>query len=212
MNSFPCGHEKSAENTYGPWPNQKQVKCRQCNLESQARWRAKHPGWHSKYARDPKANRERSRRWHDAHPGYSAQIAANLRNRNVAILDAFKSVGCVACGETSKPCLDIHHTMPMLKPKGKNGTRNHNAMRRMTSVSSLLKDLHTCEVLCSNCHRKLHAGLISPKSFNVDRCLEAYMKATYESDRPKWKGPNRIIGAIRRRPKQIAVDTKDSQA
>jgi hypothetical protein len=74
--------------------------------------------------------------------------------RNRAIMLAAKSAGCVKCGEMEPVCLDFHHINPEHKSK------EVNAMYT-ASVEKLVAEIAKCAVICSNCHRKLHAGLIS---------------------------------------------------
>jgi|SRR5579859_3618656 len=62
---------------------------------------------------------------------------------------------CVVCGESRTPCLDFHHK----DPKSKNFEIN-KAVGKSIPKEKVLKELAKCIVLCSNCHRLLHAGLI----------------------------------------------------
>jgi len=59
-----------------------------------------------------------------------------------------KSKGCNRCGETHIACLDFHHTdnkdFGIAKGKYTKG------------IETLKKELNKCEVVCANCHRKLH--------------------------------------------------------
>ena len=67
------------------------------------------------------------------------------------IIEEAKEGGCIKCNETEKACLDFHHL----------GDKD-------TTVSSMLgmseqrvrSEISKCVVLCANCHRKLHAGII----------------------------------------------------
>ena len=67
---------------------------------------------------------------------------------------------CIICGESEPVCLDFHHKNPSEKEFtiGKHQTR---------SKERLLKEIEKCVCLCSNCHRKVHAGIIN---------LEDYLK------------------------------------
>lgn len=58
---------------------------------------------------------------------------------------------CVLCGETEKVCLDFHH----LKDKGE----GVNKLIQKCSLKRVKEEIEKCVVLCSNCHRKLHAGI-----------------------------------------------------
>ena len=57
---------------------------------------------------------------------------------------------CERCGEDDNHVLDIHHTDPSYKQ----GSRK---MINDYSWADLLAKAHTLQLLCANCHRKLHA-------------------------------------------------------
>jgi hypothetical protein len=63
-----------------------------------------------------------------------------------------KSCGCAICGEKEPCCLDFHH----LRDK-------EFVVSAGVDVSKerLFDEIDKCVVLCANCHRKLHAGIIS---------------------------------------------------
>jgi len=66
-----------------------------------------------------------------------------------------KSV-CKLCGEAENACLDFHHIDA--------GTKEFHiaeAPKLRPSLDTLKKELAKCIVLCSNCHRKLHAGVVT---------------------------------------------------
>jgi 5-methylcytosine-specific restriction endonuclease McrA len=60
--------------------------------------------------------------------------------------------GCRLCGENSSPdALDFHHINPNSK------TMTVTRMVRNSSILDTLEEVEKCVVLCSNCHRKMHA-------------------------------------------------------
>lgn len=61
---------------------------------------------------------------------------------------------CKLCPEDDAACLDFHH----LDPSTKDG--DVSDIVRNISLERLQQELDKCVVLCSNCHRKLHAGKI----------------------------------------------------
>jgi hypothetical protein len=65
--------------------------------------------------------------------------------------DIKKSLCCEKCGENHPACLDFHHTNPKNKEFSLAYARHggHGKAR-------ILEEISKCEVLCSNCHRKLH--------------------------------------------------------
>lgn len=59
--------------------------------------------------------------------------------------------GCRACGEKAIVCLDFHHVDAATKDR---------AVGHVGSTRALEREIAKCAVLCANCHRKAHAGLI----------------------------------------------------
>ena len=65
-------------------------------------------------------------------------------------LSSYKqTLKCSICDETHPACLDFHH----LKDKEFNIA---DAIRLRYSIKRVKKEIEKCEVLCANCHRKLH--------------------------------------------------------
>ena len=56
------------------------------------------------------------------------------------------------CSEKDHVCLDLHH----MRDKHDNVAE----LVRAASIRKILLELPKCIVVCSNCHRKLHAGVI----------------------------------------------------
>lgn len=70
---------------------------------------------------------------------------------------SYKSnLSCLICGENEPVCLDFHHKNPDEKDFSI-GAR----MSSGVSIERMIQEIEKCVVLCSNCHRKIHAGLIS---------------------------------------------------
>ena|ERR1035437_178062 len=59
---------------------------------------------------------------------------------------------CIICGETERVCLDHHH----LGDKKFVLANGHNT----GSIRKVKEEIAKCIILCANCHRKVHAGLI----------------------------------------------------
>lgn len=71
-------------------------------------------------------------------------------------LSEFKEdLECQVCGESESCCLDFHHR----NPKEKDFVIAV-AMNNCYSKNRILQEIEKCDVVCSNCHRKIHAGLI----------------------------------------------------
>ena len=82
---------------------------------------------------------------------YKKQIFVELRK----LIDLFKQFGCQVngCTETDPCTLDFHHIEP--KRFAISCTEAVNP-----SFSTLMEEICKCVVICANCHRKVHAGII----------------------------------------------------
>jgi hypothetical protein len=72
-----------------------------------------------------------------------------------------KSHGCVLCSESEPTCLDFHHV------RGKKEFSLGDVMRGRYSVARIEAELAKCIVVCANCHRKIHAGVISSSELHA---------------------------------------------
>lgn len=90
----------------------------------------------------------------------SQREAAKLRNKKYQIelrewiASEVKKGGCCICGEPDPACLDFHHVVQEEKT---------DWVYRLISLNSRRKlevELQKCAVVCSNCHRKIHAGIV----------------------------------------------------
>ena len=66
---------------------------------------------------------------------------------------ASQKLACIRCGETDVACLDFHHRTSADKA----GTLA--VAISGWSIPRMAAEVAKCDVLCSNCHRKLHAAL-----------------------------------------------------
>ena len=93
--------------------------------------------------------------------GYSEKYSEKYNTRNkerrdkhLALMQAYKSgLSCVSCGESESICLEFHHT----NPEEKEFTIGASMSRKWASIQ---KEIEKCVCLCSNCHKKVHAGLL----------------------------------------------------
>ena len=79
------------------------------------------------------------------------------RSRNKKFINEYKSsMGCQFCNENHPACLDFHHISPTEKTA--NISRIANCSK---SIESIQNEIDKCILVCANCHRKIHAGIIS---------------------------------------------------
>lgn len=66
--------------------------------------------------------------------------------------------GCLRCGESDPYALDFHHV----------GEKSHGISNGFNMTKkAIMSEISKCVVLCSNCHRKLHAELWSLLDFSA---------------------------------------------
>lgn len=82
--------------------------------------------------------------------GYRGDYRRKLTDR---VNDWKRQLGCAFCSETEPCCLELHHNDPSVK-------ENHPSWLK-TSWERFMKEAEKCTVVCSNCHKKIHAGIIS---------------------------------------------------
>jgi hypothetical protein len=108
-------------------------------------------------------HREYMRRWYAENPAHKARhlerVAANKASyveEAKAVISEFKSNGCALCSEDEPCCLSAHHLDPSQKlfSVGEHVGKGVSAKR-------LIVELSKCICVCENCHRKIHAKLIS---------------------------------------------------
>jgi len=90
--------------------------------------------------------------WRKRNPEkYHAQAIRRQNNQTQWLYSLKKP--CIICGESEPVCIDFHH----INSDDKEYTIGRN---RGKSKEHLLEEISKCVCLCSNCHRKVHAGII----------------------------------------------------
>lgn len=62
-----------------------------------------------------------------------------------------QGLACIMCGEAHPACISFHHRNPAEK-----SFNIANAVHHGYSKQHILDEVAKCDVLCENCHRKLH--------------------------------------------------------
>ena len=138
-----AGHLYNEANT-GWKLNRKRYRCRECRECGRLRMQRnrENPEVKLRDAAKAKAFRERHA------DTYNLHVQAERRKKK-EWLDAFK-VSCGRCPETHIACLEFHHRNPAKKDFLLSvGVAKY-------SLKRLQAEVEKCEVICSNCHRKLH--------------------------------------------------------
>lgn len=105
-----------------------------------------------KRTRDRAAFNAAWRRWYRANS--ARKIAWQERRRDELRrwwLELKASKRCESCGELAPECLHFHHVDPSTKE-----ITVADAISRGWSRERILSEVSKCQVLCANCHLKLH--------------------------------------------------------
>ena len=88
---------------------------------------------------------------------YLKKAVDKRRKKIKAMAITHKDGKCIFCGYNRYfGALEFHH----LDPKGKDFGLGANGLTR--SWKRTLKELAKCVLVCSNCHKEIHAGLLQP--------------------------------------------------
>ncbi|HSW89297.1 MAG TPA: hypothetical protein VLH19_00290 [Patescibacteria group bacterium] len=109
---------------------------------------------------DPKREKEYKTLWNKRHyKEHTEEEKRRIwgrRDKIAAWLKEYRStLSCEICGESTTACLDFHHrnketkiiSVSMFWQKG-------------WGIERIKTEIDKCIVVCANCHRKIHAGLI----------------------------------------------------
>lgn len=100
-------------------------------------------------------NREQARNYYHAtnqRCTHASRASTRLGRIRQAIACIKSKVGCLFCGEKCPICLDLHHV---------DDNKEFTLSRCVCSIEKIIKEVSKCEVLCSNCHRKVHGGMLA---------------------------------------------------
>lgn len=111
--------------------------------------------------KDNKKNKEYQRKyqkeWYKKNK--TAHIATARKNKIAHVkkmskfANNYKALrGCCKCPENDPVCLDFHHT------EDNKDIHVSVAIQKGWSQKRIQKEIDKCVVICSNCHRKLHAS------------------------------------------------------
>ncbi len=105
--------------------------------------------------------------FYNKHKEQVKQETYTRRQELISWLIDYKSTrSCINCPENHVACLEFHHRNPEEKI-----IEIAQAVYNGWSIEKILKEIEKCDLLCSNCHAKLHWGernsLSSEISVNV---------------------------------------------
>jgi hypothetical protein len=156
-----CGEWLPSRSYYNPEHSGRSVWCMECTKEYQrgryVQTRDTRIAASCAYARENRDSvnaTQRARRRRNADVT-RAQARARCADKRAWVASIKAADGCLLCGEQEPDCLDFHHLDPTQKE-----FRIATACVG-SSKERIAEEIRKCVVLCANCHRKLHAGVLS---------------------------------------------------
>jgi len=92
-----------------------------------------------------------------------SQMIARMKEKKKEISEWKRLRGCTVCGEREPWVLDMHHLDP---------TEKETNPASSATLKTFLKEADKCVLLCSNCHRKVHAGVLQLSEEHICRFRE----------------------------------------
>jgi len=90
------------------------------------------------------------RKWYANNKESEKKYVSSRKNKIRTWLAECKcNLSCSKCGEKHPAIIDFHH-------KGKKESAIADMVNNGISIEKIKKEINECEVLCANCHRKLH--------------------------------------------------------
>jgi len=100
--------------------------------------------------KDPKKRKEYKKSWHIKNRVHNRKLR-KLRRQEIKnwFTNYKKNLACEICGEKHPATIDFHHK-----------SNKDNEVTQMVhwgyAFENIKKEIAKCQVLCANCHRKLH--------------------------------------------------------
>ena len=127
------------------------TKCQRDKDEEQFAWKYKHRGIRQAYCDE--CRRATAKVSYTRHRAKTIAKSVKRKRANISYFKSRKNeLICCACSESTMCCLDFHH---LLNKKFIIGVALRDQSKR-----ALLCELEKCVVLCANCHRKVHDGML----------------------------------------------------
>lgn len=100
--------------------------------------------------------KEYNRLWHQKNKERRLpRLRENTKRQKAKVKEWFReykaALKCSRCPESHPACLDFHHRNPF----DKDNTIS-TLVERGCAISTIIREIEKCDVLCSNCHRKEH--------------------------------------------------------
>ena len=97
--------------------------------------------------------RQSRREWYHRNKEKAKVAGSKYRQERRKWLQNYKStICCIRCGENHPACLEFHHRDPVEKLF----IISDGVLSKNYNLDDVMKEIAKCDVLCANCHRKLH--------------------------------------------------------
>jgi predicted HNH restriction endonuclease len=99
-----------------------------------------------------KTNKEYQAKWYSKNKQKQIDKSEKRRKEIKAKIRSYKSsLKCEKCSENHPACLDFHHIDPSKKE-----ANIYQIAIKGWSWDRIMEEIAKCQVLCANCHRKIH--------------------------------------------------------
>ena len=110
---------------------------------------------YSKTEKGRQASRRRSAKYREEHPEKTKASIQKYKEKKQQLVNEYKTYGCSICGyDKCLQALDLHHKDPQEKDS------SVADLVCKAGIARVEEELSKCVVLCANCHREHHAGLL----------------------------------------------------
>jgi len=99
---------------------------------------------------DPEIQKANQRKHYQDNKSRYLDNQKRKRDKNKQFIAEYKKNKSCACGESHPACLEFHHT-----DSTKKDIQISRAMYDW-GLKRLIEEVEKCELLCANCHRKVH--------------------------------------------------------
>lgn len=114
--------------------------------------------------KDPNAQQAAQRAWYNTHKElrrkhYQQANRDQRQRRKDWYVAMMNETTCAHCPENHISVLDFHHV---------DDNKDHGVSKLLTdkrAIDRVVSEMEKCVVVCSNCHRKHHAGIINVNQY-----------------------------------------------
>lgn len=102
------------------------------------------------------SQRKYSKDWYARNTDQHVQLVRDRKKKlRQWMLDKKNELFCIQCKENHPACLEFHH-----RDSDQKDFNISTAVANGLSIDNIEKEIAKCDVLCSNCHRKLHWDMV----------------------------------------------------